>query len=217
MRKKLFSQEGLKLLACTTMLIDHIGALMLHNIWFRIIGRLAFPIYCFLLVEGIHHSKNLKKYQNRMIFSAVLAEIPFDLAISGRLNFENCSVMVTLLLGFWAVRAMGKTRGLWKWVVPVPFFLAAELMRTDYGGMGILMIVLFELTRGRHEWLKAAGMVTLNWQGSLVFGVPVQLYAVLALIPIWLYSGEKLTHNRVVQWAFYLFYPAHLLVLYFLR
>ena len=73
--------------------------------------------------------------------------------------------------------------------------------------------VLFELTRGENRWLQVAGVVILNWMGSPVFGVPLQLYAVLALIPIYLYKGRKATNSKWVQWGFYLFYPVHLLVL----
>jgi len=211
--KKGLSQEGLKAIACVSMLLDHVGALLLDNIWLRIVGRLAFPIYCFLLVEGIHHSRDLRKYQMRLILAAVLAEIPFDLAFSGGLSFESCSVMVTLLFGFWTVRAMEKLEGFWKWAVILPLFLAAEMLRADYAGTGILMIVLFELTRGENRWLQVAGVVILNWMGSPVFGVPLQLYAVLALIPIYLYKGRKATNSKWVQWGFYLFYPVHLLVL----
>lgn len=212
--KKGLSQEGLKGIACCAMLLDHIGSLLVDSIWLRIIGRLAFPIYCFLLVEGIHHSRDLKKYQNRLILAVILAELPFDLAFSGGLDFDSCSVMVTLLLGFWMVLAVRNVQSGWKWAVVVPFFVIAEVLRTDYAGTGLLMILLFELTRGGSRWLQATGMVLLNWMGSPVYGVPLQLYAVPALIPIYLYHGRKVTRSKWVQWVFYLFYPVHLLVLW---
>ena len=71
--KKGLSQEGLKGIAYLTMLLDHVGAILLPEVmWLRVVGRLSFPVFCFLLVEGIHHSKNLKKYQNRLILAALL-------------------------------------------------------------------------------------------------------------------------------------------------
>ena len=218
--KKGLSREGLKAIACVSMLFDHIGALLVDNIWLRLVGRLAFPIYCFLLVEGIHHSHDLKKYQTRLILAALLAEIPFDLAFSGGLDFESCSVMVTLLLGFWTVMAVEKGEGIWIWAAVLSAFLAAEVLRADYAGIGVLMILLFDVTREHpgKRWLQALGMVILNWMGSDVtvfgIGIPQQLFAVLALIPIFLYDGRKLTGSRAVQGAFYLFYPVHLLILY---
>jgi len=212
--KRGLPQEGLKTIACVSMLLDHIGSRLLPElVWLRIIGRLAFPIYCFLLVEGIHRTKDLKKYQNRLILAAVLSELPFDLAFSGRVNLESCSVMVTLLLGFWAVRALQNRETVWKRALILPLLLAAEFVRADYAGTGVLLILLFEVTRDSSRWLTIVGMVLLNWMGSPVFGVPMQLYAVLALIPIYMYDGRKISRSKWVQWGFYLFYPVHLLIL----
>ena len=127
------SQEGLKLIACITMLIDHIGAIFFPDLdSLRIIGRIAFPIYCFLLVEGAHYTRNPKKYACRLLIGAILSEIPFDLAFAGRNNWYSCSVMVTLLLGYGAILAMEQVKGLWKGIVVLPFFLAAEFLGADY-------------------------------------------------------------------------------------
>ena len=212
--KRGLPQEGLKTIACVSMLLDHIGSRLLPDlIWLRIIGRLAFPIYCFLLVEGIHRTKDLKKYRNRLILAAVLSELPFDLAFSGGVNLESCNVMVTLLLGFWAVQAVQNRDNLWKRALILPLMLAAEFLRADYAGTGVLLILLFEVTRNSSRWMMILGTAALNWMGSPVFGVPMQLYAVLALIPICMYDGRKISHNKWVQWGFYLFYPVHLLIL----
>ena len=110
------SQEMLKLIACMTMLIDHIAAVLVIpsdaamlagdttvawvHVVMRGIGRVAFPIFCFLLVEGAHHTRNPRKYALRLSLGMVLSEIPFDLAFFGRLTWAHQSVMVTLLLGF---------------------------------------------------------------------------------------------------------------------
>ena len=125
MQKKGLSQEGLKLIACITMLLDHIGAVVVMA-WFenssgankgllldlyemlRVIGRLAFPIYCFLLVEGSVHTCDPKRYGLRLLIAAVLSEIPYDLAIYGGISWQNQSVMVTLLLGFLMLRVMDR-------------------------------------------------------------------------------------------------------------
>ena len=115
MNKKIFSQEGLKILACVTMLLDHIGAVFMpsyanYSLYYalRIVGRLAFPIYCFLLAEGVAHTKNPVKYGLRLLLGVFLAEVPFDLAFSGGIDWGSQSVMVTLILGFGMALIMNK-------------------------------------------------------------------------------------------------------------
>lgn len=249
MEKKGISQEQLKLIACGSMLLDHIGATIVYPMYLdacmvdgidmlgaamhqeakllfqvyqllRIIGRLAFPIYCFLLVEGAHRTHDPKKYALRLLVGALLSEIPFDLAFSGQINFESSSVMVTLLLGFGMLMAMKRVRGFGKILVIVPFFWMAELLRTDYAGNGILIIAMLELVRQvpRGELWRLVGMTVLCTFGYSVrigpVSVPIELFAVPSLIPIHFYRGRKQTGSRAVQWAFYLFYPVHLLVLW---
>ena len=92
------SQEGLKLLACLTMLLDHTGAILVAEILrsgaeygflrqlytlLRTIGRISFPIYCYLLTEGVHYTKNPRRYFLRLLIAALLAELPYDLALRG--------------------------------------------------------------------------------------------------------------------------------------
>lgn len=219
MKDKMFSQEGLKVMACITMLIDHIGATLIPDMNLRIIGRLAFPIYCFLLVEGIWHTRNVKKYALRLAIGALLSELPFDLLFFGRITWSHQSVMVTLLLGLVAVIWGRQKKNYW-----LPFavcFFAAEFLNTDYGGWGVALICLLAATReiSYRHWLQLAGMALIFWGMDsyvLNFGgirIPIQFFGLPALIPIWLYSGKKLTHSPVAQWAFYLFYPVHLTVL----
>lgn len=236
--KKALSQEHLKLIACLTMLIDHIGAVIVAQLYrqtgsaalpelydlMRLIGRISFPIYCFLLAEGAAHTGNPKKYALRLAIGALLAEIPYDLAFYGRLNWGKQSVMITLLLGFCALVLMKKKDHLlWKLAVALPFALAAKYLRTDYGANGILLIVLFGLSRElpAKQLVQTLGIwfvfspghqMFLNWFAGIK--ATVQEWAILAMIPICLYNGEKHSHSKPLQWAFYLFYPVHLTVLY---
>lgn len=218
MREKMVSQEGLKIMACVTMLIDHIGAAIVPNMNLRIIGRLAFPIYCFLLVEGIRHTRDVKKYAMRLGIGVLLSEIPFDLLFFGRMTWAYQSVMITLLLGLIAI-LWGEKKNYW--ISLAVCFFVAEVLNTDYGGWGVALICLFAVTEGKpHRHLvQLIGMALIFWcmdSYVLTFGtirVPIEFFALLSLIPIWLYSGKKLTCSRVAQWAFYLFYPVHMTVL----
>lgn len=222
MEKKGLSQEALKLLACVTMLLDHIGATFFSGMGLRIVGRLSFPIYCFLLAEGVYYTRNPKKYGLRLLVGALLSEIPFDLLFFGRLTWAHSSVMVTLLLGFLYAQLCGKIKNSgYHLMIAVPFMIAAELLGTDYGGWGVAMIALFFLTREmpNRRLVQTVGLAVLCWLigGAKIsvggFRIPVEMFAVLALLPIFAYSGRKSTGSRWIQWGFYLFYPVHLTLL----
>lgn len=224
MNKKGIPQEALKAIACVTMLLDHIGAMFVPNGYsLRIIGRIAFPIFCFLLAEGAYYTSNPKKYALRLAAGILLSELPFDLAFRERPTWQTQSVMVTLLLGFLSVEAIQATsHNLLKLLAVAVGFCSAEFAHTDYGGYGVLLVVLFSQSRGKW-WLQTvlvAMFACLLYSPAVsVFGyrVPIEMFAVLAMIPIGLYSGKKCSSSRAIQWAFYLFYPVHLAVLVLIR
>lgn len=230
MRKKILPQEALKLIACITMFIDHFGHAIvpylpvsnMETLYYicRVIGRIAFPIYCFLLCEGMRHTRSPKKYILRLGIGMLLSEIPFDILFEGGFTWQNQSVMVTLTIGALMLWCMQKTQKKWlRLLLVLPFATVAGLCKCDYGAGGIAMIAVFALFD--RLGLQTVALFLVNWQllpsaAVTVFGVVViiQLLAVGAMIPIGLYSGKKLTHSCAVQWAFYLFYPVHLLLLW---
>ena len=241
MQKRGLSQEGLKVIACVTMLLDHIGAVTVMTYFenatgankgllldlyelLRTVGRLAFPIYCFLLAEGSVHTRNPVRYGLRLAICCLIAELPYDIALWGRFNWQHQSVMVTLLLGFCALEAMKRCPNLpVKLLAAAPFAVLAQFVGGDYGAEGVMLVVLFALTREIpcRRLVQALGMwfifspshaMFLNWLGGV--SITTQEWAILALIPIHCYSGEKQTTGKAVQWVFYLFYPTHLMILY---
>lgn len=223
MKERGLSQEALKAIACMTMLLDHIGATMVRGYPLRVVGRIAFPIFCFLMAEGAYYTKNPQKYCLRLVIGMLLSELPFDLAFRLKPTWEYQSVMVTLLLGFLVVEVIQNTKyDLLKLLAVGVGFALAELANTDYGGCGVLLVVLFSQTRGK-LWLQTVLLAMFAWMTDSfriqVLGVPIpiEMFAVFAMIPIALYSGRKTTSSKAVQWGFYLFYPVHLTVLVFVR
>lgn len=238
MQKRGLSQESLKLLACMTMLVDHLAVIIVMGSLYsthhgmrleiyetmRLIGRIAFPIYCFLLAEGSAHTHNPVRYGLRLAICALLSELPYDLALWGRITWQHQNVMVTLFLGFCALEVMKRCPNLpLKLLLALPFAALAEFAGGDYGAKGIMLVVLFALTRRiPHRHLaQVLGIwfifspnhaMFLNWTRR--FSITTQEWAVLAILPITLYDGRKVTKSKAVQWGFYLFYPAHLLLLY---
>ena len=222
--KRCLSQEWLKIIACATMLIDHIGAALFPQyMGLRYIGRIAFPIYCFLLAEGVHFTKDPRKYGSRLAVGAVLSELPFDLAVFGSLTLDHQSVMLTLLIAFCMAMCMKRTGDLLlKVLLVIPFAVLADWLRTDYGGMGVVLAAMFVLTRDLpyQRLIQTVCMAPILWMmdGSWVdiagIWLPVEMLAIASMIPITLHSGRKATWRRGVQTVFYLFYPVHLLILY---
>ena len=220
--KKPIPQEGLKLLACGAMLVDHWALLFGKSVWFRALGRLAFPIYCFLISEGLAHTRNRRRYFGRLALMALVTEPVYDLAFYPRAIWQGQNVLWTLLLGGVLLDRLDETREPVEklfWFLLLP--LCGELLGVSYGMWGILLIALFGLTRGQPGAVlsQTLGMALLSLcMGSIpidIWGmnIPVQLFSVFAMVPIGLYSGRKSTKSPWVSRAFYLFYPLHLLVL----
>lgn len=222
------SQEGLKAIACVTMLLDHIGAIFVPGYYtyyiLRILGRIAFPIYCFLLVEGVYHTRSPRKYALRLSLGAVISEIPFDLAFYGGPTLAHQNVMLTLLLGFCVVEAGKRLPGWIQFPAALALAWLAEWLGTDYGAWGVVLIFLFSLARQQH-WPKWAlvpvmGAVLLAMDSAAVpflWGLPIELFGLAALIPIFFYSGQKRRAGQGSRLLGYGFYPGHLLVLYALK
>lgn len=226
MKRFELSQEKLKLCACITMLIDHIGATLVPWPFLRIIGRISFPIYCFLIAEGSHYTRNPKWYAFRLLLGSLLSEYIFDMTFYGKRNWFSNGVMLTLLLGFLALRVMeSHWKDSLKLLAMILLSVSADFLFTDYGSDGVLLILLFGITRDipHKRIVQLLGMLVLFYHmggATTTIGpwtIYTELLAVFSLIPISLYSGKKTTDSKALQIGFYLFYPLHLWLLYFLK
>ena len=219
---------ALKCIAAALMLTDHVGAILLPEVpVLRCVGRLAFPIFAFFIAEGYAHTRDFGRYFRRLAILAVVSEIPFNLENGAVFDLTRQNVLFTFCLALLTLRgleALGRERGFGGWagcgLVLAAGFAAGELLRTDYGGWGVVTVALLYLCRdGKYAklWLLLA-MAAVNGlgMGSLtmpVFGgeMPIQIFAVAALPVIWIYNGQA--GPKGLRRAFYVFYPAHLLVL----
>lgn len=228
-RFRVLSGSALKLIAVATMLIDHIaghlmkddktvvlslfGKSLTRYTLLRYIGRLAFPIYAFLLVEGFLHTRSKKRYAGRLALFALLSELPWNLLHGGNWHNWSQSVMVTLLLGFLGMCALERLesaeRDRKRWALALLGLLAASvLFKADYGCSGFGFILMLYLFRSRPLYQSVLGSCILSsrWIAGLAF------------IPISLYNGKRgLIKSRVLSLLFYAFYPVHMLILYFIK
>lgn len=237
MTGKCMSGSTLKFIAIITMFIDHLAAGVLARYlqadWtdagyqlyslMRGIGRIAFPIFCFLLTEGFVYTRNRRRYALRMGAFALISEVPFDLLFNGRVletGYQN--VFFTLLIGFLTVtvvdaigqraeggapvRVLGARAALTlcQAAAAIMGMALAQLLRTDYGAKGVMCILVFYLFRKNRIRQIIAGCLAFVWW---------EPPALLAFCPIALYNGKR---GWNIKYFFYLFYPVHLLLLYLL-
>ena len=200
----------LKLLAMLAMTADHIGAVFFPEIpLLRWIGRLAMPVLCFFIGEGLRHTRSPWRYLLRLTGFALLSELPFDLAFYGGIEWGHQNVYFTLALGLLALWAI-QSRGMEGWLLALTAALAAELLGCDYGMYGVLLILLLDRFHSAlSEQLAGAALLNLAF-----FGLQTQTLSLIALPLLWLYNGKRGRDDRRL---FYLYYPAHLCVLGILR
>ena len=233
--------DFLKIIACITMLIDHIGAVVIYRGYIkvvgkenvsdglyilysmmRLIGRVAFPIYCFLMIEGFYHTRNRWKYLRNLTIFAIISEVPFDLAFSRKVFcMDYQSVYITLILGLITVMIFDKlTEGdfikcslqnkiLAVILSAIPVLMAWPL-KTDYKSLGVLLIFTFYIYKkyrdlGVPAILVVLGLIDLS-----------ELFAAVDFALFTRYNGKKgftAKLGRASKYFFYAFYPLHLLIL----
>ncbi len=216
----------LKMIAIVTMFIDHTAAILIPSdstayIICRSIGRLAFPIFCFLLVEGFLHTRNVKKYLARLGIFALISEIPYDLAFSNKaLHYGyklQQNIFFTLFIGLAVIYLMSIIdskfaknvficKGL-DCLIVISGCTLATILATDYEFMGVLLIVAFYVFRSNKFLLTLAVLLV-----NISFGLGLQVLAALSMLFIFYYNGKRgLQGNKYI---FYIFYPTHILLLY---
>lgn len=238
MKQRGLTSCHLHILAMALMLCDHLWATLFpQQEWMTCLGRLAFPIFAFMIVEGYFHTKNVRKYWLRLGFFAVLSEIPFNLIYGSAAFYPfHQNVLWTFLLGLAAIALCENVRakGIWwlTWgtvaVVSLVGYGLGTLAMVDYYGAGVLTVLTFYIFRKRTWWsflgqLLCLGYLNIHILGTYYYPVTIgsweislvqQGFALLALLPIWLYHGRQGYHAKWFQYLCYGFYPAHLLILY---
>mgnify|MGYP002508887786 CR=1 FL=1 len=211
---------SLHIMAMLFMLCDHLwGTIVPGNDWLTCIGRISFPIFAFMIVEGYFHTSNLKKYAGRLFVFALISEIPFNLALGSRIFYpihQNVlwSFLISLGLIHWNEKAK-KSGKLWKRLVVgtasvILGYLGGILTMVDFYHAGVLTVLAFYFFRGR-KWYNYLGQFVTLWYiniemlGGYSYMIDImgktyflvrQSFAMLALVPIWLYSGRRGYHSK---------------------
>lgn len=214
-----FTGNQLKLIAVITMTIDHMGMILFPRLWvLRLIGRLAMPIYAYMIAEGCRHTHDRRRYLGRIVGLGLLCQVVYtaylqSLYLNILLTFSLSILLIYAIENFQQKRTLVAQIGVFALLlgilvltVAMPQLLWRWDFDFDYGLMGVLLPVLVYFGREKTKYL-AAGLILLGFHyGGLQ-------WAALAAVPLLgMYNGQRGKGN-VGKW-FYLYYPAHLLVLY---
>jgi hypothetical protein len=230
---RLLSGSTIKILACVSMFVDHCFHILMHKYREYILtldydsimridkiykagrafGRLAFPIYCFLLVEGFFHTRNLKKYMLRLAALAVLSEHAFNLLASSKhLDLTHQSVYLTLLISLITICGMNKVvmrndypyavKAVLTGLILAAGCAAAWGLKTDYKYYGVLAVAIMYMLHFNRVLTCIGGAAAFYFEP----------WAIPAFIPILLYNGKR---GLKAKYVFYFFYPVHIYFIYY--
>lgn len=224
------SSFALHIIAMIFMLCDHMWATILDYEWLTCLGRIAFPIFAFLITEGYIHTSNINKYIKRMMIFAIITEIPFNLMVSASPIYPfHQNVLWTFVISLLTLKYLNfdNTKNIFKSILIILLaIIIATVTMCDYFGAGVMMVVGFYIFR-KSKLLQLLMMIYVNMiliQGysypidiaGYTYYFPQQGFALLSLIFIWLYNGKQGYHAKWFKIFCYAFYPLHMLILYLL-
>lgn len=228
----------LRIIAIISMFMDHAYKITgIGGEFMTFVGRLAFPIFAFQIAEGYVHTKDFKGYLKKLLFFAIISEIPFNLTapLGGIFDPFHQNVLWTFLIGLLILRVIDIIRNNSKNNILMAIqvvllcmigYFVGNIAAVDYSGIGVLIVVIFYLTRNcRYKYImQLVSLIILN---SLLLGnsialnifgltimIPIQLFGLFALIPIWLYKGKQGYHSKNWSGFCYWFYPVHIILLF---
>lgn len=206
----------LKIIAIITMSIDHLGFVFFeNNAIFRIIGRIAMPIFAFQIAIGFKNTRSKSKYIFRIFLTALLSEFPFMLMfISNNLAYSSHNICFTFTLALLILYLieLGKKDKIFI-LTSIYLILVSIFLPIDYGIWAILLVLLFYFFE-KKQLIYTCGMIIIALTYYLIRNNPVQIYMLLSLPFLYLYNGKK---GKSLKYWFYVFYPLHMLILAFIK
>ena len=220
-RFQVLDGTALKLIAMASMVLDHVGDNFFPDqVWMRVLGRIAMPVFAFCISEGFAHTHDKQRYLLRMGIFSLVSEVPFDLVTAGvPLESSHQNIMATF---FWAIlglmlfeRITGegapKSREAAGFIMLAVFAMLSVLLGLDYNMLGCGLIFVFYLLRGKGLEIEAAAGAVYH---ALLRNMGIYWFGLLGFLPILSYNGQR---GRGLKWLFYLFYPGHLLLIWLVR
>lgn len=216
------NRNVLKIIAVVTMLVDHIGWQFFPDIiWFRVVGRIAFPIFAFFIAQGMFYTRSRKKYILNMLGIGVISQIPY-MFLSYRMY--NLNIMFTFILASLVIvliEELNKKPNVWYSILLGVIFVVSVILSAfgilNYGFLGMILVLCFYFIKSKGWSFAVAGLllvlITLKdcLKNGFSFNNAVQIFSLLSLVILLFYNGGKGKAN--LKYMFYIFYPAHLAVI----
>lgn len=231
-RKKGLTSDALKLIAVIAMVIDHIAwAFIPFNSIagqiMHVIGRLTAPIMCFMIAEGYYKTHNVKKYAQRLGLFTLISHIPYTYFHTGKFEIiSTTSVIFPLFMGLIALIVRDNPKYETSVKNMIILLICLVSMFGDWGGIAVVWILIFgsrhysRKTQMQYFCVSTAIMIVLNIIFNAVYGCwynnLFQLGIFLAVPLLINYNGIRRS-GKSYKWFFYIFYPAHLLILSIVR
>ena len=197
------------------MIIDHVGVVFFPDfLGLRIIGRIAFILYAFLLTEGFFYTSNLKNYKYKLLYWAVVSEVPFDLAFNNSyLEFSSQNIFWTLFVAMLGLEFFQKNSKKYILIILVGMacVFIAHYLNFDFSWYGVLVIFIF-------YWMKKYKFISIFKytliQSISFFFSTLQIFTFVSFLPIIMYNGKL---GKKIGNIYYSFYAIHIYLLFFIR
>ena len=214
-----FNRRALKIIAAISMLIDHLTCVLFANglllsranFILRSVGRIAFPLYAFMMVEGVLHTRNKKKYLLTLLILSIMSEPFFDRALSGQWVYNGHQNVIWLFLfaslGITLIESLNVNKNIAAVVLLLPLGYITTLLKIDYGIFGMLPIMIFYIFRNDRVISALSILGTFFFEASMLFLVYVPVPILL------LYNGKEPKLGKIEKLFYQYFYPLHLAIL----
>lgn len=223
----------LKIIALITMFIDHIGYVIFPNhFWLRYIGRIAFPIYAFLISEGLKKTSNIKKYLRNLLILALISELFYDLCFNKNINFfYKTNTVYTLFISSLSIYLYNKNSdNIIKYLSLLLGLSISHILKTDYDILGVLLIFIFYFLHNKYEyliygiiWVNIKYLSNISYILQYIFNkniylsniyiinsLGLYLFTIVPFLIIMFYNNKK---GNSLKYIFYILYPLHLFIL----
>lgn len=223
----------LKIIALITMFIDHIGYVIFPNhFWLRYIGRIAFPIYAFLISEGLKKTSNIKKYLKNLLILALISELFYDLCFNKNINFfYKTNTVYTLFIASSSIYLYNKNSdNIIKYLSLLLGLSISYILKTDYDILGVLLIFIFYFLHNKYEyliygiiWVNIKYLSNISYILQYIFNkniylsniyiinsLGLYLFTIVPFLIIMFYNNKK---GNSLKYIFYILYPLHLFIL----